>query len=146
MRIINDIIIHCSATEAGRKITAADIDAWHRARGWKRIGYHYVIDLDGKIERGRPISQPGAHCLRHNAHSIGICYVGGLRDGKPADTRTWEQKAALNKLIYQLITMYRCKVHGHKDYANKACPCFDAVREYEAFYSQICQIPKKNNM
>lgn len=145
MRIIRDIIVHCSATEAGKNFRARDIEAWHRARGFKRIGYHYIIDLDGTIERGRPISLAGAHCKGHNAHSIGVCYIGGLKNGKPADTRTREQRAALNKLIYNLIEMYHARVHGHRDYAKKECPCFDATKEYQAFFEQICLPGKKIN-
>lgn len=145
MRIIRDIIVHCSATEAGRNFKARDIDGWHREKGYNRIGYHYVIDLDGTIERGRPISLAGAHCKGHNAHSIGICYIGGLKGGKPADTRTFEQRAALNKLIYNLIEMYHVKVHGHRDYAKRDCPCFDATKEYQAFYENICLSEKKIN-
>ena len=145
MRIIRDIIVHCSATEAGKNFRARDIESWHRARGFKRIGYHYIIDLDGTIERGRPISLAGAHCKGHNAHSIGVCYIGGLKKGIPADTRTWEQKAALNKLIYNLIEMYHVRAHGHCDYAKKECPCFDATNEYQAFFEQICLPGKKIN-
>lgn len=143
MRIIRDIIVHCSATEAGQNIKASTIDAWHRARGFKQIGYHYVVDLDGTIERGRPVSLAGAHCKGRNAHSIGVCYIGGLKDGKPADTRTWEQKAALNKLLFNLISMYHVRVHGHRDYAKKDCPCFDATKEYEPFYTNLCRLEKK---
>ena len=72
------IIIHCSATRAGQNITAADIDCWHRARGFWSIGYHYVIRLDGTIEPGRDVTLDGAHCMGWNQRSIGICYVGGL--------------------------------------------------------------------
>ena len=61
------IIIHCSATRAGQDITAADIDCWHRARGFWSIGYHYVIRLDGTIEPGRDVTLDGAHCTRKAA-------------------------------------------------------------------------------
>ena len=81
------IIIHCSATRAGQDFTAADIDRWHRARGFRSIGYHFVIRLDGTIEPGRDVSLDGAHCTGWNRRSIGICYVGGLdKEGRPADT------------------------------------------------------------
>lgn len=80
------IIIHCSATRAGQNITAADIDCWHRARGFWSIGYHYVIRLDGTIEPGRDVTLDGAHCMGWNQRFIGICYVGGLdKEGRPAD-------------------------------------------------------------
>ena len=78
MRQIKYIILHCTATREGKAFTAADIDRWHRARGWNGIGYHYVVRLDGTVEHGRPEAQIGAHCVGVNATSIGVCYVGGL--------------------------------------------------------------------
>ena len=75
MRKIDSIIIHCSATKVGQDFTAADIDRWHRERGFNGIGYHYVVCLDGRLERGRDISLAGAHCKGWNEHSIGICYI-----------------------------------------------------------------------
>lgn len=77
MRKINEIIVHCAATAEGKNFKAADIDRWHKQRGWDGIGYHHVVDLDGTIEPGRPESKQGAHCLGHNANSIGVVYVGG---------------------------------------------------------------------
>ena len=61
MRKINKIILHCSATQEGKNITADTIDKWHKKRGWRGIGYHYVIALDGTMEYGRMIDVPGAH-------------------------------------------------------------------------------------
>ena len=98
------------------------------------IGYHYVIRRDGTIEPGRPEWMVGAHCLNHNAHSIGICYEGGLDiRGQPADTRTAEQKQSMRRLIEELHERYpRALVVGHRDLdPKKACPCFDAVKEYD---------------
>lgn len=139
MRYINDIIVHCTDTPSGMDVGVAEVRAWHLERGWKNIGYHYLVRLDGTVERGRPISQPGAHCLGHNAHSIGVCYVGGRDENhKTADTRTKEQKAALLKLLTNLTFMYRCKIHGHRDYDHgKDCPCFDASEEYKGLFEQI---------
>lgn len=138
MRIINEIIVHCSATKAGQEFHAEDIKRWHVERGFKTIGYHFVVTLDGTVERGRAVGTAGAHCKRggHNAHSIGICYVGGLdANGKPADTRTPAQKAALNNLIGKLVAQYHADVWGHRDFDNsKACPCFDAHKEYHNIY------------
>lgn len=90
MRRINDIILHCSATPEGKDFSVQDIDRWHREKGWDGIGYHYVVYRDGSVHVGRSIDKAGAHCVGHNAHSIGVCYIGGLaRDGKTAkDTRT----------------------------------------------------------
>lgn len=136
MRKIDEIIVHCSATPRGRAVTAKDIDRWHRERGFRCIGYHYVIGIDGKIERGRDECETGAHCKGHNARSIGVCYVGGLsRDGKVAhDTRSDEQRVALTELIAELKERYpEAKVYGHRDFANKECPCFDARKEFGEF-------------
>lgn len=133
MRKINEIIVHCAATPEGKNFKAADIDRWHRDRKMKCIGYHYVVDLDGTVEPGRPESEIGAHCLGHNQNSIGVCYVGGLAaDGRtPKDTRTAAQKEALLALLKKLRAKYpKASIHGHRDFAAKACPSFDATREY----------------
>lgn len=143
MRTINKIIIHCADTPEGRDDKAADIKRWHtlpppKGNGWKDIGYHYVIDLDGTIEPGIPIEQAGSHCSGHNADSIGICYIGGCdKDMKPKDTRTDEQKTALLLLLKYLVAKYPgAKIYGHKDFAQKACPSFDAKTEY----AELCAI------
>lgn len=132
-RKITEIIIHCSATAEGKDFTVKDIDRWHRDRGFDCIGYHYVIYRDGTVHEGRDVDRQGAHCTGHNANSIGICYIGGCAaDGKTAkDTRTDKQKAALWTLLRELITLYPdAQIHGHRDFAKKACPSFDATKEY----------------
>ena len=138
MRTIKYIILHCSATREGKPFTAADIDRWHRARGWNGIGYHYVVRLDGTVENGRPEAQIGAHCAGVNATSIGVCYVGGLAaDGlTPKDTRTPQQRVALLALLKRLKAKYpRARILGHNHFnKGKACPCFDAAREYASIY------------
>lgn len=133
-RKINEIIVHCTATAEGKDFRAADIDRWHKAKGWDGIGYHHVVDLDGTVEPGRPESKVGAHCLKHNTNSIGVVYVGGVAsDGKtPKDTRTPQQKAALIRLLTELKHRYpNASIHGHRDFAAKACPSFDATTEYK---------------
>lgn len=134
MRNINKIIVHCSATPEGRNFTVKQIDAWHRQRGFNGIGYHFVIYLDGSVNVGRPLAKAGAHCKGQNKNSIGVCYIGGLAaNGKtPKDTRTDAQKSSLVKLITELRQQFpNASVHGHREFANKACPCFDAHKEYE---------------
>ena len=133
-RTINELIIHCTATQEGKDYTAADITRWHKLQGWATIGYHYVVYLDGSIHEGRDIDVVGAHCLGHNAHSLGIVYVGGLAsDGKTAkDTRTPRQKEALVNLLKLLRAIYpKAKIYGHRDFAQKSCPCFNAKEEYK---------------
>ena len=133
-RRINEIIVHCSATREGRDYTVADITKWHKQRGFNDIGYHYVIYRDGSLHNGRDVNLVGAHCTNHNAHSIGVCYIGGCKtDGtSPKDTRTDAQKAALLSLLKDLRKKYPyVMIHGHNEFANKACPSFDATNEYK---------------
>ena len=130
------LVIHCSAVKPDQTSSAAQIDTWHRKDNhWKfGIGYHYVIRRDGTIEPGRPEWMVGAHCLNHNAYSLGICYEGGLDiRGDPADTRTPAQKEALRWLLGQLHRAYpRAVILGHHDLdPQKDCPCIpDVAHEY----------------
>lgn len=143
MRSISKIIIHCSATPEGKHYTVQQIRAWHttpkpKGNGWRDIGYHFVIYLDGSVHAGRPIEQIGAHTKNHNANSIGICYIGGCAaDGKtPKDTRTEAQKAALVSLVRKLKSEFpQATVHGHNEFANKACPSFNVQKD-----PQLCAL------
>ena len=133
MRSITLIIVHCSAVRPGQQSSAADIDRWHKSRGWKGIGYHYVVRRDGTVETGRPLEEVGAHCQNHNKYSIGICYEGGLdAQGHPCDTRTPEQVRALRQLVERYHAYFPdAVIVGHHDLnPAKPCPCFDAVKEY----------------
>ena len=132
MRTIDEIIVHCTATPEGRDFTVAQIDACHRQRGFNGIGYHFVVYRDGTIHIGRDVALPGAHCKGHNSRSSGVCYVGGMTadNRQPIDTRTTAQKSALIKLLKGLKAKHpNATIHGHYEYAPKACPCFN-VKEY----------------
>lgn len=146
MRTIDYLVVHCSATVEGKDFDAADINNWHLQRGWSGIGYHYVIKLDGTVEKGRPDAKIGAHVKGYNKKSIGICYIGGLGENKaPKDTRTPAQKAALEKLLIELKTTHpKAEIRGHRDFSkdlngngiiepfefSKACPSYNAYAEY----------------
>ena len=128
------IIIHCSATRAGQDFTAADIDRWHRQRGFRSIGYHFVVRLDGTVEPGRDVALDGAHCTGWNHRSIGICYIGGLdKNGRPADTRTEAQREALVRLVEDLRLVFPSlqQVIGHRGTAK------DPVKDQTDFLAQI---------
>ena len=133
-RTITEIIIHCSATPEGKDFTVQDIRRWHKQQGWSDIGYHYVVYRNGHIEPGRDVDLIGAHCEGHNAHSIGICYIGGMdrQNKNPKDTRTLQQKAAILSLLIDMRKLYsKAKIYGHRDFSSKACPSFDASCEYK---------------
>ena len=131
-RQIDLIVVHCTATKPSADVHVAAVDRWHRQRGFAGIGYHFLITLDGSIEAGRPLEQVGAHCLGHNAHSVGVAYVGGLdANGRPADTRTAAQKQALVELLQRLRQFFpQAEIAPHRRFAAKACPCFDVDKEY----------------
>ena len=136
-RMINKIIIHCTATPEGKDFTVDDIRRWHKQQGWSDIGYHYVVYRNGDVVNGRDVDIQGAHCADNggNINSIGICYIGGCaKDGKtPKDTRTDAQKLALLNLLMDLRKMYpHAVILGHRDLDEhgKLCPSFDAKKEY----------------
>ena len=132
MRTIKRIIIHCSASGWAN---AAVIDEWHKERGWKGIGYHFVIlngrgkvgayqaHFDGVVEVGRPIQRAGAHTKGHNADSVGICLIGNNH------FTAKQLLVALPELLKALKRDYGLgddDVHGHRDFnPNKTCPNFD---------------------
>lgn len=139
MREINKIVLHCSATREGKDYSVDTIRQWHvRDRGWRDIGYHFVVQLDGTVNPGRPIEIQGAHVRGHNKGSIGICYIGGIEDKKnengnwvAKDTRTPEQKEGLDRLLRELMQLYpEATLHGHNEFSAKACPSFDVQKEY----------------
>lgn len=136
-RRIDKIIFHCSATPEGKDFTVEQIRQWHLARGFSDVGYHYIVYRDGSVHRGRPENQVGAHCTGYNSHSIGVCYIGGCAatknakgDYPPKDTRTPQQRATLIRLAAEFRRKYPgATVHGHNEFANKACPSFNVQKE-----------------
>jgi N-acetylmuramoyl-L-alanine amidase len=131
MRHITKVIIHCAATKPSMDIGASDIKKWHLDRGWKDIGYHYVIRRNGDIENGIGVALAGSHTKGHNASSIGICLVGGINNkGEPENNFTKPQWATLERLVRILkVDFPHATVHGHREFAAKACPSFD-VQEW----------------
>lgn len=132
MREVNLIVIHCSATKPNMDIGVAEIDQWHKDRGWDSCGYHYVIRRDGSVEKGRKESQPGAHAYGHNASSIGICLVGGIDEhGQSQNNYMPAQFSALRDLLQTTKLRHsNASVVGHTDLnPKKDCPCFD-VKEW----------------
>ena len=138
MRDLNRIILHCSATREGKDFSVDTIREWHvNGRGWSDIGYHWVIRLDGSIEVGRPLEKSGAHTKGHNKDSVGVCYIGGCdADGKPKDTMNPEQEKAWRMIVLSLRTLYgnHITIHGHNEFANKACPSFKVKEKFADMY------------
>lgn len=136
MRPLHGIIMHCSATRpnwmANSKTSAkvAEIRRWHvRDRGWSDIGYHFLIDRDGTIAKGRPMERVGSHTQGHNTGTIGICLLGGWDSAATdafAENYTPQQDATARKLIADLRAQYgNLTLAGHNNFASKACPGFN---------------------
>ncbi len=113
------------------------------------MGYHFYIRKDGRIVKGRELSEMGAHALPFNRDSWGICYEGGLKEGGTTwrdaqDTRTDEQRAGELNCIYQILQYieniavgkinidYKIEIIGHGQLPGiaRACPCYDAKKEF----------------
>jgi len=145
MRKIDLIVIHCSATRENMTYKPQQLEADHRARGFQCCGYHYYIRKNGDIVTMRPLALPGAHAKGYNAHSVGICYEGGLdKYGRAACTLTEWQRHSLEMIVRVLLLDYPgSRVVGHRDLSpdvnhngevepmewTKLCPCFD-VRQW----------------
>jgi len=149
MRDIDKIIIHCSFTTLEMKTTVKDVKHWHvDDNGWSDIGYHIFIDVNGNTFTGRPITKMGAGVSGHNKGSIHICYSGGATRNKDGslnfiDTRTESQKEALIDMIkYYKIQFPKAIIYGHNNFANKACPCFDAKKEYREISNMFNHLVK----
>lgn len=127
MRQINKIIIHCTDTPdynkdgTERNHTVADIDLWHKEKGWSGIGYHYLIDRKGESFNGRPEHKQGAHCSGHNKDSIGVVLVGRSDFN---DLQFAELRALVNNLCFKYDLTF-ADVYGHYEFSNKTCPNFD---------------------
>ena len=140
MRKIDEIIIHCSATQpkwmADQSVEAKrdEIDRWHRDRGFNSFGYHYLLDRNGKVCAGRGLDEQGAHTRGHNDNSIGICLVGGHGSSSTdafsanyTDAQDQALRVLINELKIRVPTIK--KISGHNDYTHaKACPGFKVDR------------------
>lgn len=134
MRNINYIAVHCTATPQTTSISSIS-NYWKTTLGWKMPGYHFIIKPDGEIVELLDISKVSNGVQGYNSETINICYIGGVdKNTKPLDNRTDAQKQALRSKLKQLKKQFpNAKIQGHRDFkgVKKACPSFDAKKEYE---------------
>lgn len=144
MRKVEYIAVHCTA---GRQTqTVSDLQAEFRRKGWKNLGYHYVVAPDGKIMQLLDEGKVSNGVKGFNSVSVNVAYIGGIdADGKAVDNRTDAQKKSLRQLLGMLKRKYPgVVIQGHRDFSPdtngngvvdpweriKECPCFDAKEEY----------------
>lgn len=148
LRKITKIVFHCSATPDGRDVTIEDIDRMHRERWGQNsgCGYHFLIDIHGKVKKGRWSDTPGSHAgpnkkigrKSSNPDTIAVVYAGGV------DSKLRALKSGMNSLqrdtavtlLWALKNGYGLKIEdiiGHNELplVNKGCPCepMDELRE-----------------
>ena len=132
-RLVKYCVIHCTATQPNASVQAI-LNYW-KSIGWKRVGYHILIEEDGTAHQLAPFSEITNGVKGFNMESIHISYIGGIdKKGKPMDTRTEAQKASILKAIKEALEWSGKKliIQGHRDFGvNKACPSFDAKAEYK---------------
>ena len=133
MRKLDRIILHCTATPEGRHVDVDTIRVWHKARGWSDVGYHFIIYIDGSVHVGRAVEKTGAHVAGHNATTIGVVYVGGTdAAGNAKDTMNVAQETAFVNLVKHLRDEFGpLTLHGHNEYAAKACPSFKVKDKFK---------------
>lgn len=134
MREIKYIVIHCTATSQNTTVSSIK-NYWKNEKKWKSPGYHFIIEPNGNVTQLSELSKPTNGAAGNNANSIHISYIGGIAtNSKPIDNRTERQKQSLIDLVKRFKLQFKnAKVQGHRDFPNvkKACPCFDAIAEYE---------------
>lgn len=109
------ILHHAAATSCDAKT----IHKWHKQRGWAGIGYHFLVRINGTIERGRPENTIGAHASNHNSNSIGVCFEGNFETEHMTNT----QLQSGQELVAYLKNRYGIsKVQRHKDVGSTSCP------------------------
>ncbi|MBF2707520.1 N-acetylmuramoyl-L-alanine amidase [Flavobacterium soyangense] len=134
MRAIKYIAIHCTATSQNTSISAIQ-SYWKNQLGWKMPGYHFIVKPDGETVNLLPIEQVSNGVKGFNSQTINISYIGGIDlNNAPKDTRTPAQKASILKLLKDFKQKFpTATIQGHRDFPNvhKACPSFDAKKEYK---------------
>lgn len=139
LREINSIFVHCTATRPSQDIGVTKVRAWHKARGWSDIGYHYLIKRDGTVQKGRADKRAGAHTKGYNGTSLGVALVGGISEkGRPQFNYSGAQMKSLETLLQDLCFQYGIEIdqiHGHNEVSSKACPCFDVGQWLQGRYA-----------
>ncbi len=146
------ITVHASATRPKDNHKMRDLKKMHKRKGWRDIGYHVVIERDGKVVIGRDFNVMGSQVLGHNENNFGICLVGGVNDRtrKAEDNYTQPQLESLRELVSTLsgaLGVQECNIRGHRDWYPdhngdgiidsrdwlKECPCFDVQKTLQSW-------------
>jgi|Deesub1362A_J573_1020465.scaffolds.fasta_scaffold08563_2 N-acetyl-anhydromuramyl-L-alanine amidase AmpD len=119
MRKITKIYIHHSALPP--EVGVEGIRKLHKSKGFKEVGYHFVIDSQGVIHLTRKIEEIGAHVKGDNECSIGICLCGNFETTLPKEVQVESLKTLIKRLIKKLG---RLEIQGHKEYekSDTLCP------------------------
>ena len=155
MAKIKYLVIHCTATPEGMRVSPETLRGWFlkqppAGKGWSKVGYRTYIDLDGvahdlleyNMDDYLHWDEVTYGARGYNAEAVHVSYGGGCdRDMKPKDTRTYKQSRALEYYVKNALSyLPDIKVLGHNQInSGKACPSFDVPEWLE----HIC-IPQEN--
>ena len=123
-REVNEVYLHCSASDNPEHDNVATIKKWHKGRGFKDVGYHFFIQSGGTVEVGRSLEEPSSAQRGHNTNAIAICMHGNK-------VFTEEQRYSLRVLCHFLDRLYDKKItfHGHTEVnKHKTCPNYDYIK------------------
>lgn len=144
-RNIKAVVIHCTAGHPTQSVD--DIIAyWSSVKKWNNPGYHYLVDIYGKVFQLHDESKVSNGVIGHNSQLINIAWIGGYdkKSNSYVDNRTDVQKTALAELARTLARKYNVPVHGHRDMSPdkngdgeispdewlKECPLFEVSEEF----------------
>jgi hypothetical protein len=90
--------------------------------GYADIGYHFIIDREGRIWEGRSLKYQGAHVKNHNEGNVGIMCLGNFEEQSP----TPKQLAGLNKQVRAMMAKYNVpkgRVYTHQEWSGASTLC-----------------------
>lgn len=159
-RELTGAVIHWSRSHSDQFLTATDIHLRHielakrqLGNNYSRfakeagIGWHYVIQRDGTIQRGRPISKSGLTGTAWAKRAIHIGFIAGYNS--PVGTPNFEQtlsSASITEKQWEsfeltLKTIYKVypgmSVVGHNDVnPTSSCPGFNVIQYTESNFGK----------
>jgi len=94
--------------------------AQHLAKGWAGLGYNFIVDLDGKVYKGRDPKYLPAGISGHNTNSLHICAVGNFDNMVMPDI----QRESIKDLIHYCKSLYPSikGIKGHGEEMATDCP------------------------
>jgi len=126
-RAINQVIVHHTWSPTAAQYqgisTVAAVRRYHmHVRGWSDNGYHIMIGPPGDLFLCRPLERTGAHCLGHNAHSVGLAFIANFDTEAPGAYAGLEVGYRVVATLLRRFGLSTSAIHFHREFADKTCP------------------------